>query len=169
MLSIMKNINALIQILLLCFSSMSFAQATATFNASVTIIQPIGITTTSDLKFANIDAKNGGEVTLSPNSTRTTSGEVELSDGGAVSAASFEITGQSGYTYAVTLPEDNYVLSNGSETIQIKNFTTDFNSDNVLASGSQKINVGATLHVNPNQTPGNYVSQGGLNVTVNYN
>tara|TARA_R100000935_G_C2830171_1_gene164586 strand:+ start:713 stop:1159 length:447 start_codon:yes stop_codon:yes gene_type:complete len=148
---------------------MAFAQATATFNASVTIIQPIGITTTSDLKFANVDAKNGGDVTLSPNSIRSTSGEVELSDGGIVSAASFEITGESGYTYALTLPSDNYILSNGSETMEINNFTTDYNSDNVLASGSQTINVGATLKVNPNQTPGTYVNQGGFNVTVNYN
>ncbi|CAM4139543.1 DUF4402 domain-containing protein [Gillisia hiemivivida] len=169
MLYTMKNIHTLIGILTLCFSSMSFAQATATFNASVTIIQPIGITTTSDLKFANVDAKNGGEITLSPNSTRTTSGDVALSDGGIVSAASFEITGESGYTYAVSLPGDNYVLSNGSETMEINNFTTDFNSDNTLTAGSQKINVGATLKVNPNQTPGNYVNQGGFNVTVNYN
>ena len=165
----MKNIKTFIGILILCFSSTVFAQATASFNASVTIIQPIGITTTSDLKFANVDAKNGGDVTLTPNSTRTTSGEVELAEGGTVSAASFEITGEPGYTYGVTLPGDNYVLSNGSETMEINNFTSDFNSENALAVGSQTINVGATLKVNPNQTPGNYVNQGGFNVTVNYN
>ncbi len=165
----MKNVQTFIGILILCFSTSIFAQATASFNASVTIIQPIGITTTSDLKFANVDAKNGGDVTLSPNSTRSTSGEVELAEGGAVSAASFEVTGEPGYTYSVTLPGDNYVLSNGSETMEINNFTSDFNSENALAVGSQTINVGATLKVNPNQTPGNYVNQGGFNVTVNYN
>ncbi len=165
----MKNLYILTAFIVLCSTNITFAQATATFNASVTIIQPIGITTTSDLKFANVDAKNGGDVTLSPNSIRTTSGEVELSDGGIVSAASFEITGESGYTYAVTLPSDNYILSNGSETMEINNFTTDYNSDNVLASGSQIINVGATLKVKPNQTPGTYMNQGGFNVTVNYN
>jgi len=169
MLDTMKKIYTLIGIFSLLFSSMSFAQATANFNASVTIIQPIGITTSSDLKFANVDAKNGGEVILSPNSTRTTSGEIELADGGIASAASFEITGEAGYTYAVTLPGDNYVLSNGSETIEIKNFTSDFKSENALAVGSQTINVGATLKVNPNQTPGTYVNQGGFNVAVNYN
>lgn len=165
----MKNIYTLIGIFSLCFSSISFAQATANFNASVTIIQPIGISTSSDLKFANVDAKNGGEVTLSPNSIRSTSGEVQLAEGGIASAASFEITGEAGYTYSVTLPGDNYVLSNGSETIEIKNFTSDFNSETALAVGSQTINVGATLKVNPSQTPGTYVNQGGFNVTVNYN
>lgn len=165
----MKNTYTLLTIFCCCFTNFLFAQATANFTASVTIIQPIGITTTSDMSFANVDAKNGGKITLSPNSTRTSSGDVELTDGGSISAASFEVTGEAGLTYAVTLPSDNYVLSNGSESIIINNFTTDFNSDNAFAGSSQTINVGATLEVNPNQTPGNYVSQGGLNVTVNYN
>ena len=165
----MKNIKTIIGILFLCFSSAVFAQATATFNASVTIIQPIGITTTSDLSFANVDARNGGNITLTPSSTRSSTGEVALEEGGVVSAASFKITGEPGYTYSVTLPSDNYVLSNGSETIEINNFTSDFNNNTALADGSQIINVGATLKVNPNQTPGTYVSQGGYTVAVNYN
>lgn len=165
----MKTIYLLIGILFLGFSNILYAQTTANFNASVTIIQPIAITTISDLSFANVDAKNGGNVTLSPNSERTTTGGVELADGGNVSAATFEITGESGYTFAVTLPADNYVLTNGSESIIINNFTTDFNSGNSIAAGSQTIKVGATLNINPNQTPGKYVSQGGFNVAVNYN
>lgn len=165
----MKNIYPILILLVLGFSNTARAQATATFTASVTIIQPIGITTTSHLNFANVDAKNGGEIILSPNSVRTTSGEVQLSDGGIVSAASFEITGESGYTYGVSLPLDNYALSNGSESMLIHNFTTDFKGDNALASGSQKINVGATLKVNPNQTPGFYSTTTPLNVTVAYN
>lgn len=90
----MKNIYTLFTIIALCITNITFSQATASFNASVTIIQPIGITTTSDLSFANVDAKSGGEVTLSPNNMRTTIGAVVLSDGGIVSAASFEITGE---------------------------------------------------------------------------
>lgn len=165
----MKNICTLLTFTALCFTNIIFAQATASFNASVTIIQPIGISTTSDLSFANVDAKNGGTVVLAPNSSRTTSGGVELSDGVTGSAASFEITGEPGYTYSVTLPSDSYVLSNGSESMVIDNFTTNFNSGNTLAVGSQTINVGATINVNPNQNPGKYVNQGGFNVTVNYN
>ncbi|HSM62881.1 MAG TPA: DUF4402 domain-containing protein [Gillisia sp.] len=165
----MKNLYILLTFSALCFTNIIFAQATANFTASVTIIQPIGITTTSDMNFANVDAKNGGTITLTPNSTRTSTGDLELAEGGSISAASFEVTGEPGLTYAVTVPNNDYVLSNGSESIIINNFTTDFNSDNALATGSQTINVGASLEVNPNQTPGNYVSQGGLNVTVNYN
>jgi hypothetical protein len=165
----MKNLYTLLTFSALFFTNLIFAQATANFTASVTIIQPIGITTTSNMNFANVDARNGGLITLSPNNTRNSYGDVKLADDGSISAASFEVTGEQGYTYTVTVPSDDYVLSNGSESIIINDFTTDFKSDNALAAGSQTINVGATLEVNPNQTPGNYVSQGGLDVTVNYN
>ena len=46
------------------FSVQSQTSATANFTASATIIQPITITTTSDMNFANIDAKNGGQIIL---------------------------------------------------------------------------------------------------------
>ena len=165
----MKKLYTLLTIITLCFTNGIFAQATASFNASATIIQPIGITTVSDLNFANIDAKNGGAVTLSPENSRTSNGDVALAEGGNVSAASFEISGQSGLTYAISIPSVDYVLSNGSESMVINNFTTDATSDKALAGGTQTIHVGATLNVNPNQTPGNYISPSPFNVTVNYN
>lgn len=165
----MKNNQLLFAFFTLCFSSVVFSQATASFSASVTVIQPVGITTTSNLKFSKIDAKNGGEVTLTPNSTRTTSGGIVLAEGGVASAASFEISGEPGYTYDISLPNETYELSNGDETILINNFTSDFNSETALATGSQIINVGATIKLNPNQTPGNYVNHSGFNVDVNYN
>jgi len=152
----------------LTFTGLGYAQATANFTATATIIQPITISTTSQMNFANIDAKNGGEVILTPESTRYTSGEVELDDASNVAAASFTVSGQKGYTYGITLPKIDHVLTNGKEEMIIKNFTTDLNSGS-LADGSQTFRVGATLKVNPNQQPGIYVTPGSLNVTVNYN
>lgn len=165
----MLYIKMIISCLIFFSTNLVLAQATANFNASVTIIQPTEITTTSDLSFARIDAKNGGEVTLSPDNRRTASGSVELCDGGNISAASFKVTGESGYTYAVTLPNGNYELINGSGSIVINNFTTDAKSDHALVAGIQTIHVGATLNVNAAQNPGIYKSPGGFNVTVNYN
>lgn len=63
-------------------SLFSQASATANFTASATIIQPIGITTTNNMQFANIDAQNGGAVILTPENTRITTGELILADGG---------------------------------------------------------------------------------------
>jgi len=153
---------------LIILSGVGYAQATANFTASATIIAPITITTTSQMNFASIDAKNGGDVVLTPDNNRYTIGEVELDDASTVAAASFTVTGQKGYTYDISLPKSEHILTNGSEEMIIKNFTTDLNSGS-LADGSQTFRVGATLQVNPNQQPGMYATPGSLNVTVNYN
>lgn len=156
----------LIAILSTCVAS---AQATATFTASATIIQPIGITTTSNMNFANIDAKSGGAVILTPENTRISSGGVELADGTNVSAAEFEITGQSGYSFSITLPEGQYNLTSGNENMVIRDFTSNIVDGSNLSDGSKLIRVGATLEVNPNQTPGTYTTPRTLEVSVNYN
>ncbi len=147
----------------------SQTQATASFTASATIIQPIGITTTANMNFANLDAKSGGTVILTPESTRTSTGGVSLSDNTAISAAAFEVTGEDGFSFSITLPQNEYKLSNGSENMIIKDFTSSLADGGYVSGGSRIIKVGATLNVNPNQTPGVYNSQNPMNVTVNYN
>lgn len=54
------------------------ASATANFTASATIIQPITLTTTSNMNFASIDAKIGGQIILTPDKACTSSGGVVL-------------------------------------------------------------------------------------------
>jgi len=165
----MKRLALLFSLIVLSFSTDGLAQATATFTASVTIIQPIGITNTANMNFANLDAKSGGTVILNPDNTRISQGGVELADGNTISAASFEVTGQAGYTYSISLPNSDYVLTNGTDNIVIRDFTSSLKNEGALASGSQSLRVGASLDINPNQTPGNYTSPSGFNISVNYN
>jgi hypothetical protein len=160
---------------LLCFTFLlgispifSQASATATFTASATIIQPIGITTTTNMHFANIDAKNGGVVILTPENTRISNGDLHLVEGGTVSAASFEITGQKGYTFGISLPNGSHRLTNGSESLLLQDFTTDYKGGN-LAGDKKTVRIGASLIVNPNQQPGDYKTTSELQITVNYN
>ena len=160
--------------LLSCFAfftctTAALSQATASFTASVTIIQPIGITTTSNMNFASVDAKSGGEVILTPDNTRISSGGVVLEEDRGSSAASFQITGEPGFAFSISLPKNEYVLTNGNESIIIKDFTSSLAEGGFLAGGSAMVRVGATLKINANQTPGMYNSQGPMNVTVNYN
>jgi len=165
----MKRLLLILSLIILSFSTEGMAQATATFTASVTIIQPIGITNTANMNFANLDAKSGGAVILSPDNTRMSQGGVELTDGNTVSAATFEVIGQAGFTYSITLPNSDHVLTNGTDNIIIRDFTSSLQDEGSLASGSQTLRVGASLDINPNQTPGNYTSPGGFNISVNYN
>jgi len=165
----MKRLVFIFSLIILFFSTEAIAQATATFTASVTIIQPIGITNTANMNFANLDAKSGGSVILGPDNTRISQGGVELVDGNTVSAATFEVTGQAGYTYSITLPNSDHVLTNGTDDIIIRDFTSSLKNEGSLADGSQTLRVGASIDINPNQTPGNYTSPGGFNISVNYN
>ncbi|MDR9458468.1 MAG: DUF4402 domain-containing protein [Salegentibacter sp.] len=148
-----------------CFAQ---ASATANFKASVTIIEPIGITTTSDMNFANIDARNGGTVILKPDNTRVATGGLELEEAANVSAATFMVTGQQGYSFNISLPQGSYELRNGGEAMAIQDFTAELDQS-LLGDGPAMLKVGASLFVNPNQEPGVYNSVADLQVTVNYN
>lgn len=165
----MRKTLLLILLIGFAFIQAGQAQATASFTASVTIIQPIGITTTSNMNFAGLDAKSGGAVTLTPDNIRISKGGVELADGNQVSAAAFEVTGEQGFAFSISLPESEYILTNGSESMVIRNFTSNLGNNGDLSNGSKVVSVGATLEVNPNQTPGVYTSPSPMHVTVNYN
>ncbi|WP_324719106.1 DUF4402 domain-containing protein [Salinimicrobium sp. HB62] len=152
----------------LFFCTIASAQATANFTASATIIQPISISTISNLNFASIDAKEGGDVILTPQGERLVLGDVELSDGSVVTAASFEVIGQPGTTFSVSLPDSRSQLINGSEKMVLKDFTSSTGSGD-LSTGKTSVKVGATLEINPQQAPGFYSTPTPLLVTVNYN
>ncbi|MEG9326716.1 DUF4402 domain-containing protein [Salinimicrobium catena] len=164
----MRSLHLLILILV---SSAAFGQtqATATFTASVTIIEPIGITNTAEMNFAALDAKSGGSVILTPDNDRLASGGVELADGTNVSAASFRVTGQQGFSFAISLPQGEYHLTNGSQNIILKDFTTNLDGSGNFSGGTAEFRVGATVEIEPGQQPGTYNSIGELPVTVHYN
>lgn len=143
--------------------------ATASFTASATIIQPIGITTTANMNFANIDAQDGGAVILTPQNTRITDGGVALAGEESLSTANFLVTGQPGLAYSIQVPTASYTLTNGIEEMIIENFTSSLGNGGLLAEGRQEFNIGATLNVKAGQTPGYYTSPSPMDVTVIYN
>ena len=167
----MKKVLFCIGICLTGFFQNSLAQtsATASFTASATIIQPIGITTTTQMNFANIDAQHGGSVILTPQNTRSTTGDVKIAAGDGSSAATFEVTGQPGLAYSINVPTQSYTLSNGIEEMILENFTSSLVDGGLLAEGKQSFNLGATLNINAGQKPGYYTSPAPMDVTVNYN
>lgn len=143
--------------------------ATASFTASATIIQPIGITSTADMNFANIDAQQGGSVILTPENMRYSTGDVALAEGEEHSAATFTVTGQPGLAYSINVPTQSYTLSNGIEEMILENFTSSLDNGGLLAEGKQTFNLGATLNIKSGQTPGFYTSPSPMDVTVIYN
>jgi hypothetical protein len=169
----MKHFNKFLAAGLFLFASATVnAQATASATATATIVSPITITKVTDMNFGNIavDATLGGTVELSPASTRIATDGVTLpGTTGTVSAASFEVTGTSGFTYSITLPTEIILFhSLGMDQMQANNVVSTPSGSGTLVGGIDVINVGATLDVPPSATPGVYTSPN-FDVTVNYN
>lgn len=157
-------------------SKSTYAQqtySTASATVSATIVAPIGITKIVYMNFGNLDVgASSGKVILNPIGTRSFTGGITLaSNTGTVTAAAFQVTGEGCYTYTIPLPSETYTLKRTpvSETMLINNFTSVPLDTGKLLSGTQEILIGATLIINADQNTGEYISETGFNVTVNYN
>ena len=173
----MKNITKVlaIAVVALGLSNSSFAQATATAAASATIITPITIVKNVDMNFGNVavSATLAGTVVLSPAGVRSTGGAGGVTlpaTTGTVAAASFTVSGQASYTYAITLPSTCTITDAGSHTMTVDGFNSTPSATGTLSgTGSQTLTVGATLNVAAAQAAGTYTNASGVPVTVNYN
>jgi hypothetical protein len=171
----MKHVNKLFVVVLLLVGSASVnAQSTAQATATATIVTPISIAKITDMNFGNlaVDAVTGGSVVLAPSATPTRNpfdGVSLPSTAGTVSAARFTVTGNAGYTYAITLP-GNVVLNHSGafESMMADSFTSTPSGTGTLTGGTEDILVGATLWVSAGQLDGVYTSAD-FDVTVNYN
>src|SRR3954469_25059606 len=173
----MKNIFKSIAIatVVIASSNVSFAQAADVASASATIITPISITKTVDMNFGNVavSATIAGTTVLAPAGTRTTGGAGGVTlpaTTGTVAAASFTVSGQGSYTYAITLPSSCTITDASSHTMTVNAFTSSPATTGTLnGSGTQTLTVGATLNVAAAQAAGSYTNAAGVPVTVNYN
>ena len=134
------------------------------------IVQPIQINRLSDLEFGDIAAgtSSNGTVIIDPNGNRTSTGGVVLMTVTTnYNAASFTVNGYPNAAFSIVLPSSIDIYSN-SYSMLINNFTSNIGATvSVLnALGQANINVGATLNVDNNQSPGLY--SGSFDVTVAY-
>lgn len=154
-------------------SNIVLAQASATATASATMITPIAITKSVDMVFGNIAVQNGtgGTVVLATDGSRTRTSGVTLPTfaTGSPTAASFSITGEGTYTYAITLPA-TAVITNGTpaQDMTVSSFVSLPSGTGALTAGAQTLLVGATLTVAAAQPAGTYTCAS-FSVTVNYN
>ena len=156
------------------FNPRAFGQiAIANGSAQARIVEPINILKVRDLNFGIISpGETSGTVVLAPTEAgnRTASGGVTLPTGsGTVNSAKFIVSGADGYSYSIVLPTIPVILSNGTETMTIDNFTSTPSGSGTFTPGSQTICVGAMLNVAANQQPGLYESIENFEVIVNYN
>jgi len=159
-----------LSIVMLAFSAITFAQATAT----ATIVTPIAIAKTVDMNFGNVAVSAAlGTVVLDPAGGRSQTGGVSLpANTGTVTAASFDVSGEATFTYAITLPAGATTITSGANTMTVDTWTstpTVGAGGTLDGTGAQTLTVGATLNVAGSQPAGTYVSGTPFTVTVNYN
>ena len=144
--------------------------ASATGNATATVIAPIAISNTADLAFGKFAASTGGTVVMDPAGARTATGAVVLSTVAPGAAASFNVTGDANATYAITLPASASISDGATtpNTMTVGTFTSTPSATGTLsAAGAQTVTVGGTLTVASAQAGGAYT--GTFSVTVEYN
>lgn len=150
------------------------AQASATANASATIIKPISALEGAILNFGKFSPKQtGGEIVIAPDGTRYASGPVTLV-GGTYNQAVFHILGEPDYNVAISVPTMPTMLTNiiTGKTMQIHKWTSlpSLEAEIMLpTSGALNLNVGATLKVGDlNENPVGMYS-GTYIITFSYN
>jgi len=91
----MKKFGILL-IVLIGFTTFSYAQTSATTNASATIVGTLALTKTTDLQFGNLSSPVGAStvrIAADPSSTTTPAGGIALLGGVARTAATYHVTG----------------------------------------------------------------------------
>jgi hypothetical protein len=169
----MKKFNSFITIVMIAATTGAMAQENATASSSATIVAPIGIEKSADMNFGNVAINDQiGTVVVATDGSITATGGVTLPESvGTRSAAAFNVTGETNYTYTITLPSSAITLTDTetSSEMTVGTFVSDPDTSGQLTSGAQTVNVGATLSVGASQAAGVYTNENGLTVTVNYN
>jgi len=157
----------LIVIALLVAASVARADDTERSRLRVRMVEPLSVSKLADLDFGAMSVGSaGGTAVVNPRSqARTVSGDV-IEEGGNVSAAAFEVSGQNRLRYDIILPS-SLTLHSGSSSMVVDSFTTNKRGNRGrLRGGRDTFRVGATLNVAGNQASGTYV--GVFDVTVAY-
>jgi len=150
------------------------AQATATGHISAEVIEAITAVESSPMNFGSFTVGDQSGSIVLPAFGAAVSTSSIVTAGSSISPATFSISGAKDATFSVTLPEGPTTLTNldGAGTLVVSDWTATSEmgkEEYVLAGGSQKVKVGATLNIGTiDENPkGTYT--GSYQVTFAYN
>jgi len=141
--------------------------ATASAPVSVNILPSIDITTLSGMAFGDISSSSvAGTIVISTNGDRTVTGGVSVNSAIPGSPAAFDVSGEVGAAFAISLPP-SVLLNSGASNMLVDQFLSSPANGALDEAGQQEIFIGGRLNVNSNQPIGSYADV--LAVTVEYN
>jgi hypothetical protein len=150
--------------------------SSATGSGSITVIRPLTITKTADLKFGTVvrPGTGSGSVVVSAAGARSvTGGVVGLTSGDAPAAAAFSVAGEGGQSVSITIPA-TFSMANGTDTLVVTTSNSLTGSaasqtlSNALGSaGSLAFSVGGSTPIASTTATGAYT--GTFTVSAAYN
>lgn len=172
----MANKKLLIFIIVIIgFSSISFAQPPSNVSAfcTIRILKPMTITKDLDLRFGTVVTGNAAGtvvIGITGAAVRNLGTYTDIVTGAdSFGAAQFTVRGTPNERFGVSLPVVNVLLTGPGTSLIVNAFTTNHDSsvDRLNGLGNKIILVGATLNIPANQLAGAY--SGTFSVTVSYN
>ena len=160
----MKKFALLAAAATMAFGASSAQAATASADATATILQQITVTKTADLAFGTVVVgTTGGNVTVANDGTTAISCAAALACSGTNGAASFNVVGTVGEAVTVTV-DPSVTLTSGSNSMTAS-LNPSYSGTHTLVA-SDVLRVGGTLTVGASQASGVY--SGSFDVVVNY-
>ncbi len=164
----MKNLSVVFALAFLLITASAAMAATTTSPANAQILTSATISNTAPLEFGRLASGLVGTVTISTGGVRGFTGGVTLATGTTPSAAAFDVTGDSGATYTITLPTTDVTITDlTTDTLVVNNFSSSPTSPGTFTGGTDVLSVGAILQVPANSPAGAYT--GNFSVSVDYN
>ena len=165
----MKKTTLFIAIAMIGFTVNTFGQESADGTSTTTVIAPITIAADQDLAFGNVTENgNGGTVTVTAAASASATGAIGAQAvDGTVTAGSFNVGGETGKLYDITLPSTTATLtgaSTGAPTIAVSGLNTNIAEGTIGTSGT--FYVGGIITLTGGQTVDTY--SGTYTVTVQY-
>ena len=166
------NTFCLSVLLILCLSGITITSAlaaSAQATVSVKVVRHLSIASKSNMSFGYLSASTAaGSVVLQQDGSRNPTGGVILETGGSSTPASFTAEGEPNASFAISLPDAITMADSDGNLMTVDNFTSSSGNIGTFdGTGRHEMNVGAKLHVNPNQALGDYT--GSMQISVNYN
>jgi hypothetical protein len=140
--------------------------ANVTADAGAKIIAPLQISNSTALYFGTIapSLTTADSVVVSPAGAKSCGAELTCMTDDHTAAA-FNVSGETDYSYTVELPSSITISNGAGGTMTVDNFSGS-KASGTLAAGQDSFTVGGKLGVSANQATGEYT--GTFTVAVNY-
>jgi hypothetical protein len=159
---VQKKILYILLIFIGLTSSKLNAQASANFSASVSIVEPIGISSISNIQGSVVKTSNDNIIELSQADIIESCDKLSAS----INPIVMKVNSSDPYLYSISLPEIEIVFSNGINDITLTNFQS---KTDPSSSSTDLVRLDATVKMLLVDAIGTYTSQESIVMTVNYN